>query len=57
MLSILQVISVKQRPSSLAGHRAGKAKRVRWSAQVDEMEKTHKVKAYPKETVSKNVFH
>jgi hypothetical protein len=57
MLSILQVISVRQRASSLAKHEGGKAKRVHWSAEVDEMEKSHKVKVYPKESVSKDVFH
>ncbi len=57
MLSILQVISVRQRASSLAKHERDKARRVHWSAEVDEMEKSHKVKVYPKESVSKNVFH
>lgn len=60
MLSILQVISVKQRKGCLKS-KASKPKEdkklVHWSQVVDEMEKNHKVnKTYPKETISKSAF-
>jgi hypothetical protein len=59
MLSILEVISVKQRSSSLSKvHNENKHVRtVHWSPSVEEMEKSHKVKIYPKETISKSLFH
>jgi hypothetical protein len=50
MLSILDVISLKQRASCLAKDKKEKTaeKTVHWSSSVEEMEKHHKMSVYPK---------
>lgn len=58
MLSILQVISIKQRKSCIRnGDKDKMDYHVHWSRQVDEMQKKHKIsRQYPKQMISRKDF-
>ena len=59
MLCLFQAFGSQPRKACLRKQNTKSAKRkvVRWSAEVDEMEKSHHVTVYPKETISKSLFH
>lgn len=58
IISIMQTLRPKKRPSCLRNKSKKKEKHVHWSADVEKMEKQHShLRSYPKEKITKELFH